>query len=85
MATSDTPPAPAAPAGPGAAGLARSAGLAEAVCAPAGQSDGGSSAASAAVAAAAGGGWDMKEAENMIKVSRGAVLWDDFFIETRRS
>ncbi|CAM9858770.1 unnamed protein product [Scytosiphon promiscuus] len=65
MAASSTPPAPAAPAGPGAAGLARSAGLAEAVCAPAGKPAGGS--AASAVAAAARGDWDAKEAENMIK------------------
>lgn len=66
-----TPPAPAAPAGPGSAGVARAAGLAEAVCAPAGQragggGDGGKSMAEA-VAAAAGRDWDAKEAEAMIK------------------
>eukprot|EP00903_Cladosiphon_okamuranus_P014487 g13438.t1 len=60
-----TPISPAAPAGPGAVGVARAAGLAEAVCAPAEQAAGRSSAE--AVAAAAGDRWDAKEAEAMIK------------------
>lgn len=60
------PISPAAPAGPGAAGVARSAGLAEAVCAPADEAAGRCSAE--AVAAVAGPpGWDAKEAEAMIK------------------
>lgn len=71
VAAAATPPAPAAPAGPGAAGVARSAGLAEAVCAP-GDVPGsmvsaGASAAVAVVAAAAGEELDAKGAEAMIK------------------
>ena len=78
VAAAATPPVPAAPAGPGLTGRARSAGLAEAVCA-AGESfrtktvygaAGASKSAAEAVASmkfAAGPLWDLKEAQGMIK------------------
>lgn len=64
VSAADIPLTPAAPAGPGAAGIARSVGLAEAVCAPC-ESLGISAAAS--IKAAAGPDWDAKKAEGMIK------------------
>lgn len=70
VAAAAIPPAPAAPAGPGAAGLARSAGLAEAVCAPAraeGSVASGVASAAVVVGAASKRGWDAETAEAMIK------------------
>lgn len=67
VAAAAIPLTPAAPAGPGAAGIARSVGLAEAVCAP-GESLGVSGSLTAAsVKAAAGPYWDAKKAEGMIE------------------
>lgn len=72
LAAAAIPPAPAAPAGPGAAGIARSAGLAEAVCAP---GEASMPAASDIAGVAAEAGWpeiDVAGADRMIK--RAAMI-----------
>lgn len=67
VAAADIPLTPAAPAGPGAAGIARSVGLAEAVCAPGDTLGVWCSSTLASIKAAAGPYWDVKKAEGMIK------------------